>query len=297
MTPLFCNLCGRRVEARAVRYRRSGPASPGLVVCARCDQEAARCRVCQIPLAPGDNADGLCPACAAVVPRCAICGQPALGRYYRNEITGAVACAACFSREPRCHMCGAPAGAGSTRLHDGRVICAGCHATAVFDAVAADALYTQTTAILEKQLGLGLSLRPALVIVDRRQMEEVLAQAQSERGDPAEMVFGLFVRRGRRRAIYVESGLPQILMIQVIAHEYAHAWQGENCPLLRDPLVREGFAEWTAHRTLRALGAVKKAALMEQRADLYGQGLQMMLAVERKAGVAGVVELCRAANG
>ncbi len=151
-------------------------------------------------------------------------------------------------------------------------------------------------AILEKQVGLSLSLRPALVIVDREQMQEILAQAQPERRGPPEMIFGLFVRRGRRRAIYVESGLPQILLIQVIAHEYAHAWQGENCPLLRDPLVREGFAEWAAHRTLRALGAVKKAALMEQRADLYGQGLKMMLAAEREGGAAGVLELCRMAS-
>lgn len=122
---------------------------------------------------------------------------------------------------------------------------------------------------------------PALSLVDRNQMLALLAQVKDEDADQPELVFGLFVRRGRKRMVYVEYGLPQILMIQVIAHELAHAWQGENCPLLRDPLFREGFAEWVAYRALLALGAVKKAALMTQRTDLYGQGLQMMLALER----------------
>jgi hypothetical protein len=247
-------------------------------------------------MGPGASVDGLCPTCAAEIPRCAACGRRVPGRYFRNEATGAIACEACFGHAPRCGgphcgVCGSPAGVGGVRLHDGRAICAGCHATAIYDATAADALYAQVTAIIEGQLGLALSLRPALVVVDRVQMVDVLAQAQPEQVGPSETVFGLFARRGRRRAIYIESGLPQILMIQVIAHEYAHAWQGENCPLLRDPLVREGFAEWVAHRVLRALGAVKKAALMEQRADLYGQGLRMMLAAERDAGMAGVVGL------
>ena len=93
--------------------------------------------------------------------------------------------------------------------------------------------------------------------------------------------------------MYLLSGLPQILLIQVAAHEWAHAWQGENCPLLRDPLVREGFAEWVAYRTLQTLGAVKKRALMERQNGLYGDGLRRMLALERQAGAAGVLDFCR----
>jgi len=137
---------------------------------------------------------------------------------------------------------------------------------------------------------MGLNIRPVLLLVDRHQMLSVLEQVKTEYTDRPDLVFGLFARQGRKRAIYVETGLPQIMMIQVIAHEYAHAWQGENCPLLRDPLMREGFAEWAAYHVLEALGAVKKAALMEQRADLYGQGLRFMLALEGQGGAAGVFE-------
>jgi hypothetical protein len=107
---------------------------------------------------------------------------------------------------------------------------------------------------------------------------------------------GLFARKGRRRVMYLLSGLPQILLVQVAAHEWAHAWQGENCPLLRDPLVREGFAEWVAYKVLQALGAVKKMALMMRQNGLYGDGLRKMLALEQRSGAVGVLDFCRRAE-
>jgi hypothetical protein len=96
--------------------------------------------------------------------------------------------------------------------------------------------------------------------------------------------------------MYVLSGLPQILLIQTVAHEWAHAWQGENCPLLKDPLVREGFAEWAAYKTLQAMGATKKMALMEEQNGLYGEGLRRMLELERHGGMDGVLTFCRRAE-
>jgi hypothetical protein len=165
----------------------------------------------------------------------------------------------------------------------------------VNDPAQAAGLYARVAEILACQLGLTLNILPALSLVDRGQMLAVLSQTNTEDFQQPDLVFGLFVRQGHKRTIYVESGLPQITMTQVMAHEYAHAWQGENCPLLRsiraaphDPLIREGFAEWAAYRVLSALGAVKKAALMEQRTDLYGQGLRFMLALERQGGTAEV---------
>jgi hypothetical protein len=110
---------------------------------------------------------------------------------------------------------------------------------------------------------------------------------------PEDKVIGLFARKGRKRAMYLLYGLPQILLIQTIAHEWAHAWQGENCPLLKTPLIREGFAEWVAYKTLQSIGAVKKMALMEQRDGLYGEGLRKMLALERRSGTSETLDFCR----
>ena len=100
---------------------------------------------------------------------------------------------------------------------------------------------------------------------------------------------------GRKRVIYMQEFLPRILLIQIAAHEFAHAWQGESAPLLRDPLLREGFAEWVAYHALTRLDAPKKAAQMLQRRDDYGEGLRRLLDVERRQGIAGVLQFCRTA--
>lgn len=291
----FCNLCGQPLRERYQIYRRGDTTSgKGLVVCPRCERTAPRCAVCRVPIHPSASQEGLCPHCLAAALVCASCGKRIDGPYYRNGHEGAVYCETCFQGQPHCDVCGGVAGPGSQSLHDGRRICAECHATAIYDSARAGEQYGRVVEVMARTLGLQLSVPPTLNLVDRGQMLALLAQTRGDDADRPELVFGLFVRRGRRRAIYLEFGLPQILMIQVLAHELAHAWQGENCPLLRDPLFREGFAEWVACRVLLALGAVKKAALMQQRSDLYGQGLQLMLAVERQAGTAGVLHACQA---
>ena len=294
MMGAFCNVCGKPTRGQYRIYRRLGfNLHKGLVVCERCEREAQRCAICRIPINPVVSPDGLCPICAARVPRCAACGQRIQGPYIRNESNGAEYCETCFNHQPRCGVCGGPVGRGGYQLHDGRFICAQCHETAVYDAGKANDLYERVVEIMDQQLGVRLNIHPALNLVDHNQMLALLEQMETDGADKPDRIFGLFFRRGRKRTIYVEYGLPQILMIEVMAHEYAHAWEGENCPLLRDPLVREGFAEWAAYRTLMALGAVKKASLMERRTDLYGQGLQLMLALERQGGTAAVFQACR----
>jgi hypothetical protein len=290
----FCNLCGQPIRAGYHIYRRGDSTSAkGLLVCSRCERTAPRCTGCRVPINSEVDADGLCATCRTNTPCCVACGKRIYGRYYRNRAGDSIFCETCFKGQPRCDVCGGVAGAGGYRLHDGRHICAGCHETAVYDSGQANVLQSRVLDVLAHDLGLSLSVPPALALADRNQMLALLTQTKTDDGDRPDLVFGLFVRRGRKRTIYVEYGLPQIMMMQVIAHELAHAWQGENCPLLRDPLFREGFAEWVAYQVLLALGAVKKAALMTQRTDLYGQGLQTALALERQGGPAAVYGACQ----
>jgi hypothetical protein len=166
-------------------------------------------------------------------------------------------------------------------------------------------LFDWVASVVTDQLGLRLNVGADFTLVDRQHLRRLATEARSavednvphqRRGDRPERVIGLFVRRGHRRVMYVLSGLPRILFVQTVAHEWAHAWQGENCPLLRDPLVREGFAEWVAYKTLQAMGAVKKMALIEQGNGLYGEGVRRMLQVEKRQGMPGVLAFCRHAE-
>ena len=110
-----------------------------------------------------------------------------------------------------------------------------------------------------------------------------------------ERTLGLYARRGMRRGIYIQTGLPRMLFLQVAAHEYAHAWQGENSPTLRDGLVHEGFAEWVAYRLIGLYGYDRAQERMLARQDIYGQGLRWALDEEAAHGMQGVIEACRRA--
>jgi hypothetical protein len=118
------------------------------------------------------------------------------------------------------------------------------------------------------------------------------AKGEYEQLDP-ERTLGVYARRGMRRGIYVQTGLPRILFLQVAAHEYAHAWQGENCPIFDDMRANEGFAEWVAYRIIGYFGYHDSQERMLARQDDYGQGLKWALNLEQSHGPQSVMEACR----
>jgi len=233
---------------------------------------------------------------------CHLCGRRLWGRGWVYAAEGdsdeqaVVVCRSCHQSAPRCDGCGVPVGDNHVALPDGRQICPRCHQTAIYDLGRARNLFEHVARIVADDLGLGLNVGTDFTLVDHQHLQRLATEAPNDLPTHPSKVVGLFARRGHKRVMYLLSGLPQILMIQVAAHEWAHAWEGENCPLLRDPLVREGFAEWVAYKTLQVLGAVKKMALMERHEGLYGDGLRKMLALEQQVGVSGVLDFCRRAE-
>jgi aminopeptidase N len=81
-----------------------------------------------------------------------------------------------------------------------------------------------------------------------------------------------------------------------VAHEYAHAWQGEHCPLLEDAALREGFAEWVAYRHLRFIGCTRAAERMLSSNHPYRPDLEQVLALEQRLGAAGLIEYMKRAE-
>jgi len=230
---------------------------------------------------------------------CHLCGRRLWGRgwlYAPNGVAddqALVVCRRCHETAPRCDVCGLPMGANHVHLPDGRQVCLRCHRTAVYNPARAQALFAHVARVVTDQLGLGLNVGTDFALADPQHLRRLAGEADPPPNGGPDRVVGLFVRKGRKRVMYLLSGLPQIVFIQTVAHEWAHAWQGENCPLLETPWIREGFAEWVAYKALQGLGAVKKAALMERREGLYGEGLRMMLRLEQERGVVGVLDFCR----
>ena len=226
--------------------------------------------------------------------RCASCGGDLSGGYYTLIDRPERYCSRCIAKRPRCGSCGAPLGADHWRLHDGRLQCAACHATAVYDPDLARAIFDETVTGVVAQLGLTLNVGVAFRMVDAPTLEGLRAG-----GAPIPQgltTLGLYQRRGHLRTIYMLYGLPRLGFRTTIAHEYAHAWQGERCPLLRDDELREGHAEWVAYHHLRWLGCHKAADRMISSPHPYRPALDRLLAMERQLGIAGVNEAMKRAE-
>ena len=237
---------------------------------------------------------------------CLACGRPVKSRYYEFDGVGPY-CKDCRQSRPPCDVCSAPLTDEKWQLSDGRITCAHCHSTAIYSPADAIALFEEMKMIVAQRLGLKLNVPTGLALVDQNQLREVIRQ-QSERGNSGRLdanrgaltaeldpqrTLGIYARRGMRRGIYVQTGLPRMLFLQVAAHEYAHAWQGENCPMLRDTLVHEGFAEWIAYYVMGYYRYIKGQKRMRARRDIYGQGLKWALDLEVIQGESGVIEACR----
>lgn len=300
MANTFCQLCGQEIAGKGNKYRhKQWPRGVTLNICNNCDVNKPRCRVCDLPMASG-AANGVCMTCSESLRFCLSCGKPIDGKYLEFDGIGPY-CQTCYRDRPPCDVCTAPLTNEKWRLSDGRVMCANCHATAIYAKDAATALFEEMKTIVSRDLGFSLNVPTGLALVDRNQLAGVIQHQQevAQAGgsgtnelDP-QRTLGLYARRGMRRGIYVQTGLPRMLFLQVAAHEFAHAWQGENCPLLRNVIAHEGFAEWVAYRVLGYYGYKSGKERMLAREDVYGQGLDWALKLESEQGTAGVIEACR----
>jgi Protein DA1 len=227
--------------------------------------------------------------------RCASCGDSLAGSYYTLIDRPERYCPRCIATRPRCASCGAPLGTQHWQLHDGRFQCAACHATAVYEPQLARAIFDETVAAVAAQLGLTLNVGVAFRMVDAPTLEGIRAQGAAPPPE-GHNTLGLYQRRGHLRAIYMLYGLPRLTFRTTVAHEYAHAWQGERCPLLSDDELREGFAEWVAYHHLRWLGCGKAAERMLTGNHPYRPALDRVVALEHRLGAAGVIETLKRAE-
>lgn len=226
---------------------------------------------------------------------CAACGALLADGYFFIQGRRERYCRRCMDQRPRCDACSAPVGDRHWLLHDGRRLCERCHATAVYDPAEAKGLYEQTVGAIIAQLGLTLRVGVEFRLVDAPTIAQVRASGDGSH-PPEEKTLGLYQRQGMTRAIYMLHGLPRLLFRTVVAHEYAHAWQGESCPLLEDAGLREGFAEWVAYRHLLYLGCTRAAEQLLTSNHPYRPLLEQVLQLESQAGPAGVIEHIRRAS-
>ena len=256
---------------------------------------------------------------------CLSCKAPLKGKYFEYDGVGPY-CGTCAHRRIPCSVCGAPLTDEFWRLSDERLTCGYCHSTAIYLPLDAEKLYKEIKKLVGFHFHMQLNIPTGLALVDVNQMREIIRQQNehkhttgrlTSKSAPAvmdspdekpsqaigvlqidstlepERTLGIYTRRGFRRGIYIQTGLPRLLFLQVTAHEYAHAWQGENCPVIHDSTMHEGFAEWLAYHVIGFLGYTNGQQRMSRREDLYGKGLRLVLQIENVSGTSGVIATCQ----
>ncbi len=277
---LRCHVCGAVIPPQARYFKVKGGTE---VYCERCFSSAPRCVICKLPKATDeiDPESGICQKCLAKVPRCKSCGRPIAGVAYTYPFAKGTYCAYCRNKYPACYICGVPVGPRYWKYPDGRLVCDECGERAVFDIDEIERIMQEVQAIAEKRLGLWVKTPYQLRV-------EKLEDFRSSGSEPRDRTvpghsplygkeLGLYRRTGEKSEIYLLFGLPAELLYEAAAHEYAHAWQAENCSPDLSPELREGFAQWVAADVLRVKDFKSALEKLELRSDVpYGAGYRRL---------------------
>lgn len=262
-------------------------------LCKDCFVSLPKCKICRIPIHSSymeQNKDKYCIQCYSDVPKCANCMLPVNGMYWSYNDADKVFCSKCEAEGKHCNICGIPTSRKYWELSDGRFVCVECNNTAVKDIKTASRLLNRAVSYIEKDLKMKVEHSSELTIVDSDKLKDLSDMVYKNHN-----LSGLFIRNNEKFDIFILYALPESLTLGVLAHEYAHAWQSENCPQDQSLLIKEGFAEWVCYKTLKYYGYHKEIKHMERRTDLYGIGFRRIKEMEEKDGVESVFEYIKSA--
>jgi hypothetical protein len=189
---------------------------------------------------------------------CAICGQPIRGTVYvsTDKISNEkkLVCSDCI-RLPRCAICGLPVKDNGLQLPDGRLLCARDARTAVVKADDAERICAQIKDDLDRLFS-RFAVFPDNVdvtVIDRIDVDTMFSPGGNDFESPNLLGCIRPVSAGRetRYKMGLMTGLPLAELKATCAHEYSHAWVGENVPKERRARLgrdaEEGFCELVAY--------------------------------------------------
>jgi len=144
-------------------------------------------------------------------------------------------------------------------------------------------VFLQVKTIAES-LGLSLKFPIEAVLVSEQKLDELY------KGPYRGMEVGLHTMKNGNHSIMIMQGEDRDMTGGILAHEYGHAWEMENCSPAMNQVFREGFAEWLKYKYYDQVGAYRLMEEMREVQDpVYGEGFKRVLEWEDKYGVEGVL--------
>ncbi len=232
------------------------------------------------------------PAFAQTV--CDICGKPINGQFYlvTDQVTGQQknVCSSCI-KLPRCFICGLPVKDGGEQLSDGRWLCARDSLTAVMDAETARQTVGEVRDELDSLFSRYTSF-PTNVnvnVIDRVDVDSMFQPVGNSFESPNLLGCIQPVMDGGKKHYEMRllTGLPLIELKATAAHEFSHAWVGENVSPERHALIardaEEGFCEMVAYLLMDSQGQEGQKQFILRNHYTRGQ-VQLFIAGEQQYG-------------
>jgi hypothetical protein len=185
---------------------------------------------------------------------CAICGRPIQGTIYlmMDKVTGekVLVCSDCI-KLPLCSICGLPVKDNGIALPDGRHLCARDAKTVVLKAANIEQICGQIKDDLDRLFSRFTSFptNVDVMVIDRIDVDSMFYTEGngSESPDLLGCIRPETVNDTTRYKMSLLIGMPLAQLKETCAHEYSHAWVGENVPKERRARLgrdaEEGFCE------------------------------------------------------
>jgi hypothetical protein len=234
------------------------------------------------------------PSAAQAGDTCAICGKEIQGTVYimTDKVTGekVLVCSNCI-KLPRCAICGLPVKDNGVELPDGRWLCARDAKTAVLKADEAREICAQVKDDLDRLFSRFTSFptNVDVTVIDRIDVDSMFTMEGNnfESPDLLGCIRPETVNNQTRYKMSLLIGLPLAQLKETCAHEYSHAWVGENVPkerharLARD--AEEGFCELVGYLLMDSQNeAVEKKRVLLNR---YTRGqIDLFIEAEQRYG-------------
>ena len=225
---------------------------------------------------------------------CAVCGRPITGDtiyLVTDKVTGEKkeVCADCV-KLPSCCICGMPVKEG-VQLPDGRYLCARDAKTAVLKADDAKRITAQVKDDLDRLFSRFATFpdNVDVSVIDRIDVDSMFSPGGNDFESPNLLgcIHAETVNAETRYKMRLMTGLPLAELKATCAHEYSHAWVGENVPKERRARLgrdaEEGFCELVAYRLMEAQGEETQKKFILQNRYTRGQ-VELFIEADKQYG-------------
>jgi hypothetical protein len=230
---------------------------------------------------------------AALADICAICGKPIEGTIYlmTDEVTGekVLVCSDCI-KLPRCAICGLPVKENYTELPDGRYFCARDAKTLVIKPDDAERVCAEVKDDLDRLFSRFTSFPDNVDVtaIDRIDVDSLFHRMGNDFESPNLLgcIQPQTVNGKKRYQMSLMTGLPLAELKETCAHEYSHAWVGENVDRAPRGLGRdaeEGFCEMVGYLLMESQSETGEEKRVLENRYTRGQ-VDLFIEAERRYG-------------